>query len=404
MKGPLCWLAAAAIASRNAASLARSTVASVDVVTVTNTDYAMGVAAIINASRVHSTAHIRVFVGFDGDPQIFYDYLDCVRLDATDVIVRRPYELIDKQDIPVARAVRGQDASRLSTPANYARFTLPKTFPEIKIAWYIDSDALPLADLAGPEYTRFSRSGAIMQAVQRLGSVGPEFNKAVLPLYQERYGQPFSLSAPSWNAGVWLTNMSQWDTRGIAEDARYWVTKSNEFSLQGKGALWKLNTQPIMYLIFHESVKTRSQLLPSNWNCESYKLSYSDSVPTQCKVVHWNGRHKPWQAATKGHLLWKVYLPRHQKKLCSGILSGNKNYSRRRGNSISALDAPTVPQIVPSATPYPDPLPGSDEEFEAAQDNYISVLNESLDSVVGDDTNGEISPETDGDVSGAVLF
>lgn len=242
----------------------------VDVIIVANPAYAVGVAAVINASRFHSSAPVRVFVGYDGDPERFLDYLDCVRVDSRGVIVRRPLELIKQRDIPKA-FIRGHDASRLSTPANYARFTIPRTFPEAGVAWYIDSDALPLGDLAGPEYARFVRSGAAVQAVGRIGTIQAEFDPAILPMYQARYHRPLTLTAPSWNAGVWLADFSQWPRLGVEADAVHWVKQSNDFNARNKKRLWKLNTQPLMYLIFHTSAKVRAQMLPDLWNCESYR-------------------------------------------------------------------------------------------------------------------------------------
>jgi len=67
----------------------------VDVIIYANVDYAVGVAAAIQAARRHTKSHVRFFVGFDGNPQSFYEYLACVGVDATDVVVRRPHTLVE---------------------------------------------------------------------------------------------------------------------------------------------------------------------------------------------------------------------------------------------------------------------------------------------------------------------
>ena len=74
-----------------------------------------------------------------------------------------------------------------------------------------------------------------------------------------------SLQAPSWNAGVWLADFSQWKKLRIANDAVYWVTVAKEREVAGLPRLWKLNTQPVMYLLFHDSVKRPSQFLSHTW-------------------------------------------------------------------------------------------------------------------------------------------
>ena len=66
-----------------------------DVVTFANSAYAVGIAALIRSSRKHSSARVRVWVGYDGNTIDFFDYLACLGIDSTDVVVRRPHALVD---------------------------------------------------------------------------------------------------------------------------------------------------------------------------------------------------------------------------------------------------------------------------------------------------------------------
>ena len=298
---------------------------SVDVVIFANPAYAAGVAAAVNSSRFHSKSRVRVFVGFDGEPEVLLQYLACVGVDSKDVIVRRPVELVDRADIPKAAQRKdstrpGLDKSRLANAANYARFTITTSFPEVKTAWYIDSDALPIGDLGGAEYANFVRSGRLIQPAIRSGTVERQFDRAVLAIYQTKYGRPFKLGAPSWNAGVWLADFAQWDKLHIAEEAVFWVGQANEFAAKGLGRLWKLNTQPIMYLLFHAAVRKPAQFLAHGWNCESVDYVITDEAPKGCKVIHWNGGDKPWVASANGHGLWRQYLPRFDAPECAALI------------------------------------------------------------------------------------
>ena len=115
-----------------------------------------------------------------------------------DRIVRRPVELVDRTDIPQAPSINLDksskfDKSRLASAANYARFRIPRTFPEVKIAWYFDSDTLPVADLGGAEHRNFSRSGSLIQPALRNGTIAPQFDRNILPLYRTKTGRPFIL-------------------------------------------------------------------------------------------------------------------------------------------------------------------------------------------------------------------
>ena len=91
--------------------------------------------------------------------------------------------------------------------------------------------------------------------------------------------------APSWNAGVWLADFAQWEKLHIAEEAVFWVTQANEYTAKRHGRLWKLNTQPIMYLLFHDAVKRPAQFLSHKWNCESLYQHFNQKAPPGCHVV-----------------------------------------------------------------------------------------------------------------------
>lgn len=253
-----------------------------------------------------------------------------------------------QSSIPKARLSRSKNHTRLATSANYARFTIPFTFPEVGVAWYLDSDALPLADLAGTDYKRFVRSGAVLQAAIRPGNIAKSFDPAVLPIYQARHGRPLSLRAPSWNAGVWLSNFSQWQKLGVTEEAVFWVGQANSVTATG-GSLWKLNTQPIMYLVFHEAVSRASHFLDEEWNCEvvSTNIKVPGRAPRGCKVLHWNGADKPWQSASKGHDVWVNYLPRFADPKCvvngAGASAPAPAWHQNAAPSMTAISTPTAP-------------------------------------------------------------
>lgn len=90
------------------------------------------------------------------------------------------------------------DKARLATVSNYARFKIPSTFPEVKIAWYIDSDALPIGDLAGPEHAAFVRSGHPIKPAVREGTIAKQFDPAVREIYRKKTGEELDLQVCPW--------------------------------------------------------------------------------------------------------------------------------------------------------------------------------------------------------------
>jgi lipopolysaccharide biosynthesis glycosyltransferase len=238
----------------------------VDVVVLSDQNYIPGVAAIINASRIYTAAPVRFWVGFDGEPSLLYEYLECVGVESSGVTVRRPYNTIDR----AARA--GATKERLKASANFARFALPQVFPELNVAWYFDADVLPLGDLERP-LREFQASGAAIRPCIRQGTIASQFPsaQAIQTAYASKYpGREFRLSAPSWNAGVWLADFAQWAQHDIAGEASDWVAIKAAY--KSRTPLWTFATQPLMYLIFHEATKTSSKggFLPTSWNCETW--------------------------------------------------------------------------------------------------------------------------------------
>jgi hypothetical protein len=229
----------------------------VDVVLLSDPKYKTGVAAVINAVRQHTPGVTRFWIGYDGDPASLYAYFACVGVDKSEVTVRRPVSVASSGSISHMTVSKGKE--RLRSAANFARFALYKLFPELKVIWYFDTDALPVADLTSATRAFESSGAAIRPALrdrkvfslyhdwsrQYVGYQFPD-QKAISRLYREEYGADFNLRAPSWNAGVWLADLSKWKALDIAGHAASWVGRRNAY--KGRSPLWDLATQPLMYV------------------------------------------------------------------------------------------------------------------------------------------------------------
>lgn len=290
----------------------------IDIVLLTDPMYSVGIAAIINAARTHTTSPVRFWIGFDGEPSLLLKYLSCVGVDSAGVTIRRPVNFLADKSLKAMEMVKGKE--RLTSSANFARFVLPQIFPELTTIWYLDVDALPLTDLTGPT-REFVASGAALRPVIRDGTIAKQFPDpfAIIEYYRKVTSRSFSMNAPSWNAGVWQADLRQWGVRDIAANAAKWIDIKAAY--KGRTPLWKLATQPLMYLLFHEDVKNKAKFMPTAWNCESILLSqdFGARVPPGCNLLHWNGAEKPWDPAARGHALWAKYLPAFGREECQEI-------------------------------------------------------------------------------------
>ena len=89
------------------------------------------------------------------------------------------------------------------------------------------------------------------------------------------------MSTRSFNAGVWGLNLDMWRRQKLGDEIIYWM------KMNRKKQLWDLGTQPIMYLIAYENVKS----VDSRWNLEGlgWKRSISSEKLSAAYILHWNG-------------------------------------------------------------------------------------------------------------------
>jgi hypothetical protein len=182
-------------------AVAKRSAGPIDIVLLADPNYSIGVAAIINAARKYTSVPVRFWVGFDGDAEVLLAYMQCVGVDASSVTIRRPIDIVSDKALGSLDVAEGKE--RLRSSANFARFALPQLFPELKVAWYLDTDVLPLADMTLVT-AAFARSGKLLRPVIRPGAISKQFPlpAAILTEYRTKYGGVLNLKAPSWNAGT----------------------------------------------------------------------------------------------------------------------------------------------------------------------------------------------------------
>jgi lipopolysaccharide biosynthesis glycosyltransferase len=225
-----------------------SAVEVLDIVVFSDKKFAPGVAAIIKAVRRHSSLPARFFIAYEGRSSGFTAFLKCLRVDLDGVTIRDTIPLVSSLE-----KSRNRLFNRLhSSAANFARFTVLETFPELaesRAAWVLDPDTLPIGDLA-EAVPGFVRSGALLGAASRVDGLtfrhvtrsNPNYmSPLVHSTYSAHYGgRPFPASSQPWNAGAYLANYRKWRSEGVAKEAQWWYEEN-----QAK-ALWQLGTQPLM--------------------------------------------------------------------------------------------------------------------------------------------------------------
>jgi hypothetical protein len=182
-----------------------------DVVLFANAAFMPGVAAIVNSVRHSSSLPVRFWIGAEDGPDTVFRLFDCLGINREGIVARNLVPLIKPTLLQANR-------HRLfGSAANFARFTVLETFPELSesaAAWVLDPDVLPVADLA-QALPAFVASGKMLGAVRRSDGLTFAKNNAkgrlhnanyisstVQSLYKTRYRRTFPLGGQPWNAGA----------------------------------------------------------------------------------------------------------------------------------------------------------------------------------------------------------
>ena len=291
----------------------------VDIVILGDAKVAPGIAASINASRVHAarTTRLRFFIGFDGEPESLRSFLHCVGVDVVNLIIRRPPMILDDDELAGWRQVdMGEGDIKIGVRSNFARFSVSRTFPEVGTAWFLDADTLPIADLA-PPLLAFIASGKMVAVADhpdgRTLAMPPRpefpwFSSGAGAFYAARYHAAFPWESQAWNNGVFIADFSRWGRRRIEGEAVALFRANVKADLDGQ-RLWRLNTQPIMQILF---AANGTHALGPGWNCYPPAVP----VPPHCRILHWAASlTKPWErnvSAPGPRKFWRRYLAKYR--------------------------------------------------------------------------------------------
>ena len=92
------------------------------------------------------------------------------------------------------------------------------------------------------------------------------------------------MSNHDFNAGVLGFNLKKWREKNLTREAVYWM-RMNKINRKN---LWKLGTQPILYLLCGEDWKA----LDSHWNVDRLGTRgnpVSMKAISNAYILHWNG-------------------------------------------------------------------------------------------------------------------
>jgi len=204
----------------------------------------------------------------------------------------------------------------LGSALNYARYYLPKLFPDLKQRIvFVDDDCIVQGDIkelydtpiqAG-HLAAFSQDCVgVNKRLSRLQNVYAEFLDFKNEHIKKLHMKP---TACSFNTGVFVSDLTHWDKLNITNQLEYWMALNTQEEVYGneKGGG---GSQPPMMIVFYDKYSPLDPMWHVRYLGWTSGSSYSRDFVRKAKLLHWNGKFKPWGRGSQHSELWdKYFLP-----------------------------------------------------------------------------------------------
>ncbi|NXY89999.1 GL8D2 protein, partial [Alcedo cyanopectus] len=212
-----------------------------------------------------------------------------------------------------------QDASRpeLLQPLNFVRFYLPLLIQKHEKVIYLDDDIIVQGDiqelydtkLAPGHAAAFSDDCDLPSTHEIVRSVGMQNTYMGFLDYRKQAIRDLGISPStcSFNPGVIVANMTEWKHQRITKQLEKWMQRNVEENLYSSTLGGGVATSP-MLIVFHGKYSTINPMWHIRHLGWSPDTRYSEHFLQEAKLLHWNGRYKPWDYPSVHTDLWENWF------------------------------------------------------------------------------------------------
>ncbi|CAD5124936.1 DgyrCDS13181 [Dimorphilus gyrociliatus] len=220
----------------------------------------------------------------------------------------------------------------LAKPMNYARFYYQILFPHLKTRIiHLDDDTIVQRDLT--ELSRvFIHDGHIAAFAEDCNWLLQK--SSTMNRYEDYFNLEHELvkrydvnpKACSFNTGVYVADLKAWKQHDITQKLDEILIANYKDYVYGNKYGGGGSQPPMMLALYKKYSK-----LPAEWHVQHLgdvkvdSLYSSDFIENKAKLLHWNGRLKPWKLTSPYHHIWKRYYVADPSKRFT--LSPNTNKS-----------------------------------------------------------------------------
>ncbi|XP_023383220.1 glycosyltransferase 8 domain-containing protein 2 [Pteropus vampyrus] len=200
---------------------------------------------------------------------------------------------------------------------NFVRFYLPLLIHQHEKVIYLDDDVIVQGDiqelydttLALGHAAAFSDDCDLPSSLDTNRLVGLQNTYMGYLDYRKKTIKDLGISPStcSFNPGVIVANMTEWKHQRITKQLEKWMQKNVEENLYSSSLGGGVATSP-MLIVFHGKYSTINPLWHIRhlgWNPDT---RYSEHFLQEAKLLHWNGRHKPWDFPSVHNDLWESWF------------------------------------------------------------------------------------------------
>ncbi|CAC5376859.1 Glycosyltransferase 8 domain-containing protein 1 [Mytilus coruscus] len=185
----------------------------------------------------------------------------------------------------------------LAKPLNYARYYLPKLFPDIKgRVLFIDDDSI----------VQVSFSSECSSASRRLTLMKNNYADYIDFKSKKIKEMKIDPTECAFNTGVFIADLDLWRKFNITNQLLHWLelnTKEEIYGNERGGG----GSQPPMMIVFYKKYTN----IDPGWHVRylgwTSGTSYTKQFIRMAKLLHWNGRFKPWGRVSQHKDVWLKY-------------------------------------------------------------------------------------------------
>ncbi|XP_028810912.1 glycosyltransferase 8 domain-containing protein 2 [Denticeps clupeoides] len=191
----------------------------------------------------------------------------------------------------------------LLNPLNFVRFYLPLLDISHRRVIYLDDDVIVQDDiqelfhleLQPGHAAAFASDCDLPFSHEMVRSVGMQTTYMGFLDYRKQGVRDLGINPSdcSFNPGVFLADITMWKQQKVTKHLERWMKENFRENLYSSAMAGGVATPP-MLIVFHDKFTTMDPLWHVRHLGWSPETHYPESTLQEAKLLHWNGRFKPW--------------------------------------------------------------------------------------------------------------